>query len=370
MQIDFANLNLQYRQYQAAIDANIKKVLDSSSYILGAEVAELEQQLQTFTNMQFAITCSSGNDALTLAMLALGIEPGDEIITTPFSFISTAETIALLRAKPVFVDVQEHSFNIDPTKIKAAISDRTKAITAVSLYGLPADMNDINQIAKTHQLKVIIDGAQCFGSSYLGKNTAHYGDIYTTSFFPAKPLGCYGDGGALLTNFENYAQALQELRVHGQHQRYHHRRIGITGRLDTLQAAVLLAKLPHYQDEIQRRQQVAKRYNNHLKAVTSQVKTPQTFADRSSVWAQYTVCVDQRDELQQYLNQQGVPSAIHYPKPLHQQECFEYLGYAKGDLPIAEQFADTVISLPMNPFLTEEQIDFISEQVITFFNQL
>ena len=363
MQIDFANLQLQYQKYKHDIDAGIQQVLQQSNYIMGEPVVQLENELQQFTQMQHAISCSDGTDALKLAMLALDLTPGDEIITTPFSFISTAESIALLNLTPVFVDIQEHSFNLDPAGICAAITAKTKAILPVSLFGRPADMDEINAIATAHKLNVIIDGAQCFGSTYQGKNTGYFGDIYTTSFFPAKPLGCYGDGGAVFTNNDDLSEKLKMLRIHGQSQRYKHQYLGITGRLDTIQAAVLLAKLPHYAKEIKLRQQVANQYNQ---ALASLIKTPLISPDRSSVWAQYTLRTRQRQQLQQYLSDHHIPTAIHYPIPLHLQQCFAYLGYRKGSFPIAEQMATEVISLPMNPFLSEAQINYICDTISAF----
>lgn len=356
MKIDFANLQHQYQLYKADIDANIQAVLNKSNYIMGEEVQQLEAELRNFTGSKHAITCSNGTDALLLAMMAMDIQPGDEIITTPFTFIATAETIALMHATPVFVDIDPITFNIDPSKIEAAITDKTKAIMPVSLYGQPADMDEINAIAKQHKLKVIIDGAQCFGASYKGTCAANHCDIYTTSFFPAKPLGCYGDGGAVFTNNNEYAEKMKMMRVHGQNKRYHHKYIGMGGRLDTIQAAILLAKLPHYAKEIEGRNCVAQAYTKQLNGT---VKTPELKSDRTSVWAQYTVRVQNRDQVQAKLQQAGVPSAVHYPMPLHMQECFQYLKITQGTFPISEQAAQEVMSLPMNPFLEDEEIAYI-----------
>ena len=364
MNIDFANLQHQYQLYKKDIDEKIQAVLNKSNYILGEEVTELEQQLSDFTGSAHSITCSNGTDALLLAMMALDIQPGDEVITTPFTFIATAETIAFLQARPVFVDIQEDSFNIDPTKIEAAITDKTKAIMPVSLYGQPSDMDEINVIARKHDLKVIIDGAQSFGAIYKDKMEVHHCDIYTTSFFPAKPLGCYGDGGAVFTNNDEYAEKIKMMRVHGQNKRYHHKYIGMGGRLDTIQAAVLLAKLPHYAREIEGRNRVASAYTEQLVA---RIKMPQVTADRSSVWAQYTIRVEGRDELQAILKQQGIPTAVHYPMVIHLQECFKYLGKKQGDFHVAEKSAKEVISLPMNPFLTDKEINYITLKLINCF---
>ncbi|MEY8200571.1 MAG: DegT/DnrJ/EryC1/StrS family aminotransferase [Colwellia sp.] len=360
MKIDFANLQHQYQLYKKDIDANIQKVLNNSNYIMGEEVRQLEGELENFTKAKHAITCSSGTDALLLAMMAIDIQPGDEVITTAFSFIATAETIALLKAKPVFVDIEESTFNIDASKIEAAITAKTKAIMPVSLYGQPAGMDEINTIAKKHKLKVIIDGAQSFGSTYKNQTEVHHCDIFTTSFFPSKPLGCYGDGGAVFSNNNDYAEKIKMLRVHGQNKRYHHKYIGLGARLDTLQAAVLLAKLPHYSKEIQLRQEVASEYN---KALQSAVDIQQIKPDRTSVWAQYTVRVQKRDELQSRLKQQGIPTAVHYPMPLHLQECFQYLGSKGDDYPLSEKASLGVMSLPMNAFLENIGIKFICEQI-------
>jgi UDP-2-acetamido-2-deoxy-ribo-hexuluronate aminotransferase len=356
MNIDFANLQHQYQLYKADIDANIQAVLNKSNYIMGEEVQQLENELQAFSGLKHAITCSNGTDALLLAMMAIDILPGDEIITTPFTFVATAETIALMKATPVFVDIDPVTFNIDPHKIEAAITDKTKAIMPVSLYGQPADMEQICSIAKRHNLKVIIDGAQCFGSTYKGVSAASHCDIYTTSFFPAKPLGCYGDGGAVFTNNDEYAEKIKMLRVHGQNKRYYHKYIGMGGRLDTIQAAILLAKLPHYTTEIETRNRVAQAYSEQL---ASTFITPQVKNDRTSVWAQYTVRIQNRDEVQAKLQQAGVPTAVHYPLPLHMQECFLYLGINQGAFPVAEKAALEVMSLPMNPFLTNEEIKYV-----------
>jgi UDP-2-acetamido-2-deoxy-ribo-hexuluronate aminotransferase len=362
MKIDFANLQHQYRLYQSDIDTAIHAVLNKSNYILGEEVDLLERELGAFTKAKHAITCSSGTDALLLAMMALDIQPDDEIITTPFTFIATAETIALMKAKPVFVDIQEDSYNIDPSKIEAVITPKTKAIMPVSLYGQPPDLDEIKQIAGKHNLKVIIDGAQSFGATYQGTSDSALGDISCTSFFPAKPLGCYGDGGAVFTHDDELAEKMRMLRVHGQGQRYHHKYIGMGGRLDTLQAAVLLAKLPHYSKEIGQRQDVAQSYNQKL-ADNLGLALPLVKTDRTSVWAQYTLRTKRRDAIQQKLQQASIPSAIHYPKPLHLQECFGYLAYKEGAFPIAENAANEVLSLPMNAFVTENEMDYVVENL-------
>jgi UDP-2-acetamido-2-deoxy-ribo-hexuluronate aminotransferase len=361
MNIDFANLQLQYQKYKVDIDANIQAVLNKSNYIMGEEIHELERALEAFTGAKHAITCSSGTDALLLAIMAMDIQPGDEIITTPFTFISTAETIALIKAKPVFVDIEPDTFNIDANLIEAAITDKTKVIMPVSLYGQPADMDTIQAIANKHKLKVIIDGAQSFGSTYNDKTDSNLGDISTTSFFPAKPLGCYGDGGAVFTNNDEYAKTIKMMRVHGQNKPYHHKYIGMGGRLDTIQAAVLLAKLPHYEQELEIRQQVAQRYTDTLSNI---LQTPLIKSNRSSAWAQYTIKVNNRDALQAKLKDNGIPTAVYYPMPLHLQECFQYLNCERGEFPVSENASKKVLSLPFNPFLSDSEIEYISSNLV------
>ena len=361
MKIDFANLQLQYQAYKDKIDANIQAVLNKSNYILGEQVQTLERELQTFTNTKYAITCSSGTDALLLALMAIDIQPGDEVITTPVTWISTGEMIALLKAKPVFVDIEPDTYNIDANLIEKAITKKTKAIMPVSLYGQPADIDAIQGIANQYNLKVIIDGAQSFGSTYKGKMDSNLGDISTTSFFPSKPLGCYGDGGAVFTNNEEYAKKIKLLRVHGQSKRYHHQYIGIGGRLDTLQAAVLLAKLTNFKKELKDRQIVADLYTNKL---SKTFQTPFIKPDRTSAWAQYTLKVNNRDDLQLKLKGHGIPTSVFYPIPLNLQECFKYLNSKHGDFPVSDSASKEVLSLPMNPFLDNYQIDYIISHIL------
>ena len=360
MNIDFANLQLQYQKYRTDIDEKIHSVLKKSNYILGEEVQELEKNLENFTGAKYSIACSSGTDALLLAMLAMDIQPGDEIITTPFTWVSNAETIALLKAKPVFVDIEPDTFNIDANLIEAAITKNTKAIMPVSLFGQPADIDHIQIIANKHNLKVIIDGAQSFGSTYKNKTDSSLGDISITSFFPSKPLGCYGDGGALFTNDDYYAEKLKMLRVHGQNKRNHHKYIGMGGRMDTIQAAILLAKLRYFPQELKDRQIVADHYTIGLSDI---LLTPIIKPNKSSVWAQYTVRVNNRDSIQNELKKKGIPTSIFYPVSLHLQECFQYLNYKKGDFPISEKACNEVISLPMNPFLTYDQINYVISEI-------
>ncbi len=362
MKIDFANLQYQYQLYKKEIDKAIQNVLDKSNYIMGEEINILEENLEKFTNAKHAITCSSGTDALLLALLALNIKEGDEVITTPFTFISTAETIALIGAKPVFVDIDDKTYNIDPNLIEEKITNRTKAIIPVALYGQPPKIDEIVNIAKKYNLKVVIDGAQSFGATHNGIKDSCLGDLSITSFFPAKPLGCYGDGGALFTNNKELAQKLKQLRVHGQNKRYHHKYIGMGGRLDTIQAAILNVKLKYFNDELLVREEVAKKYLKKL-SFKDNIILPFVEHNCTSTWAQFSIRTENRDILQARLKEVGIPTSIHYPIPLHLQVCFNFLNYKKGDFPISEKISKEIISLPMNPYLTEDEIDYICEKV-------
>ena len=365
MRIDFANLQYQYQLYKEEIDSAIERVLNKSNYILGQEVEELEENLSKFTNSKYTISCSSGTDALLLALMAIDIEPDDEIITTPFTFIATAETIALLKAKPVFVDIDENSYNIDYKKIEEKVTPKTKGVVSVSLYGQPSDLDEINEIAKKYNLFHIVDGAQSFGATYREKAEVHYCDIYTTSFFPAKPLGCFGDGGAVLTDNNELAKKIKMLRVHGQNRRYYHKYIGLGARMDTIQSAILDVKLKYYAKDLKLRQEVAQKYNKALgnKALASSIILPKVKEDRTSAFAQYSIRVKNRDILQKKLQERGIPTAIHYPMPLHFQECFRYLEYREGDFPISEKVSKEIISLPINPYLKDSEIRYISKSI-------
>ena len=360
--IDFANLSLAYQEHKADFDAAIGKVLSNSNYIMGEPISVLERKLEDFTGAKYAISCSSGTDALLLALMAMNIQPGDEVITTPFTFIATAETIAFLKAKPVFVDIEETSYNINPAKIEEKITSRTKAIMPVSIFGQTADMDTVNAIAEKHNLIVIEDAAQSFGATYKGKRSCNLSTFACTSFFPAKPLGCFGDGGAIFTSDEKFAEKIKSLRLHGQTERYHHTYIGMGGRMDTIQAAVLNVKMKHYEKDIENRQRVAEEYSKQL---SDSVITPMLLETNTSVWAQYSIRVENREMIAKELKEAGIPTAIHYPKPLHLQECFDYLEYAKGDFPIAEKVSNEILSLPMNPYLKNEVIEYISNQLKT-----
>ena len=363
MKVDFANLSKQTQRYQQELSNAMQEVVDNSAFIMGAQVQQLEQALVQYCGVNHAIACGSGTDALLLSLMALDIQPGDEVITTPFTFFATAEVIAFLKAKPVFVDIVPQTYNIDVSKIEQAITDKTKVIMPVSLYGQPANMTEINQLAEKHQLTVIEDAAQSFGAMYQDRMSCNLSSIACTSFFPAKPLGCFGDGGAAFTSDEALAKKIQSLRVHGQTARYQHSYIGMGGRLDTLQAAVLLVKLKHYPQDLLRRQEVAKLYSELLTDVSDKITLPFVETDRTSAWAQYSIRVNNREEVQATLREKGIPTAVHYPIPLHFQECFKYLGYQPGAFPVSEAVCKEIMSLPMNPDLTIEEISYVAEQL-------
>ncbi|HYD33192.1 MAG TPA: DegT/DnrJ/EryC1/StrS family aminotransferase [Methylophilaceae bacterium] len=349
--IPFIDLKSQYQALEQSIKARINRVLEHGQYIMGPEVAELEQVLADYVGVKHCISASSGTDTLLIAMMALDIKPGDEVITTPFTFISTGEMIALIGAKPVFVDIDPVSYNIDPARIEAAITPRTKAIMPVSLYGQCADFDAINAIAKKHGLAVIEDAAQSFGATYKGKRSCGLSTIGSTSFFPSKPLGAYGDGGALFTDDDELATAMRQIRVHGQEKRYYHARIGMNGRLDTIQAAVLLAKMERFDWEVEQRAKIGKAYSEMIKSAGIDAVTPSTSDGCLGVYAQYSVQVANREHVITRLNEAGVPTAVHYPVPLHMQPAFAYLGYKRGDFPVSEEIASRILSLPMHPYL-------------------
>lgn len=362
MNIDFANLTKAFEEHREEFEKTTLDVMRSARYILGKETEEFEENLSNFTGNDYALGCSSGTDALLLAMMAMGLKSGDEVITSPFTFIATAETIACLGAKPVFVDIDEETYNIDVSKIERAITKNTKAIMPVSLYGQMSDMDEINAIAEKHGLAVIEDAAQSFGATYKGNRSCNVSTFGCTSFFPAKPLGCFGDGGAIFcSNPEDY-EKIKAMRVHGQVERYTHHYIGMGGRLDNLQAAILNVKLKTYEKDISRRQAVANWYTEKL---SEKIIRPMVKPDRTSVWAQYTVRVKDRGRVQQKLTEAGIPTAVHYPIPMHLQKCFAYLGYKTGDFPVSELCAQEVMSLPMNPYLEESEIDYITTNLNT-----
>lgn len=352
--IPFIDLAAQQARIKDQLDAGIAQVLSHGKFILGPEVAELEEKLADYAGAKYCITCANGTDALQIALMALGVGPGDEVITPAFSYIATAEAAAVLGARPVYVDIDPVSYNIDPDKLAAAITPKTKAIIPVSLYGQPADFPRINAIAAEHGLPVIEDGAQSFGASLNETRSCNLSTIACTSFFPTKPLGCYGDGGAMFTSDPELAVLLRQIARHGQDRRYHHLRVGVNSRLDTLQAAVLLPKLSLLEEEIALRGQVAARYNALLSGL--EVSTPKVAEGAVSAWAQYTLRVANRQEVQASLKEAGIPTAVHYPMPLNQQPA---VADPAAQLPIGERAATEVMSLPMHPYLSAEQQDFI-----------
>ncbi|MBE6084394.1 MAG: DegT/DnrJ/EryC1/StrS family aminotransferase [Selenomonas ruminantium] len=353
----FVDMAAQQASIKDELDKRLADVLASGKFILGPEVKELEEKLADYVGTKYCITCASGTDALQIALMALNIGAGDEVITTAFTYIATGEVIAQVGATPVFVDIDPVTYNIDPSKIEAAITDKTKAIIPVSLYGQCADFDEINAIADKHNLAVIEDGAQSFGATYKGKRSCGLSTIGCTSFFPTKPLGCYGDGGAIFTNDDNLAKAMDQIHRHGQDRRYHHIRMGLNSRLDTLQAAVLLAKMTKFDEEIKRREEVGKRYTSQFKDIKG-IKTPTIKDGNTCVYAQYTIIVENRDELQAKLKEKGIPTAVHYPIPLNKQPIFEQMSHV-GEIPNAEYVAEHVISLPMSAWLKDEDMDYI-----------
>lgn len=350
--IEFIDLKAQQARIKGPLDVAIQRVLAHGQYILGPEVAELEEKLATYTGAKHCITVANGTDALQIAQMALGIGPGDEVITPGFTYIATAETVALLGAKPVYVDIDPRTYNLDPALLEAAITPRTKAIIPVSLYGQCADFDAINAIAARHGIPVIEDAAQSFGATYKGRTSCNLTHIACTSFFPSKPLGCYGDGGAIFTNDDEFAKVMRQIARHGQNRRYHHIRVGVNSRLDTLQAAILLVKLGIFDKEMALRQQVAARYTQLLNEAGIST-TPDIAPHNQSAWAQYTIQVPSREQVQEHLKTAGVPTAVHYPIPLNQQPA---VADAAARLPVGDAVAQRVMSLPMHPYLGEREI--------------
>jgi len=360
--IEFVDLKAQYQALKTTIDARIQRVLDHGQFIMGPEVAELEGKLAALAGAKHCITCASGTEALLIALMALDVKPGDEIITTPFTFIATAEVIVLLGAKPVYVDIEPDTCNIDVSQVEAAITPRTRAIIPVSLYGQPADMDELNAVASRHGVAVIEDAAQSFGARYKGRWSANLSTIGCTSFFPSKPLGCYGDGGAMFTDDDPIAQALREIRVHGQSKRYVHTRIGVGGRMDAIQCAVVLGKLERFEWEIEQRAKVGARYTQLLCELATELQTLSLRPDRTSVYAQYTVRLKERARVQQALQAAGIPTAVHYPIPIHRQPAYAHLHDGRA-IPVSEQLAEEVMSLPMHPDLEPGTQDRIVGQI-------
>ncbi len=358
--MEFIDLKSQYDTSRDLINDRIQAVLDHGQYIMGPEVAELELRLAEYTGARHCITVSSGTEALVIALMALGVGPGDDVITTPFSFIATAEAILLVGARPVFVDIERATCNLDAALIEEKITPATRAIIPVSLYGQPADMDAINAVADRHGLAVIEDGAQSFGATYRGRQSGNLSAIGCTSFFPSKPLGCYGDGGALFTSDDALAGAMREIRVHGQSRRYVHTRLGVGGRMDTLQCAIVLAKLERFAWEVRQRRRAAAAYDEmlhpHLPVIACR-------SDRTSVYAQYTVLVEGRDQVRSALDAAGVPTAVHYPLPMHQQPAYAHLAIGER-YPVTEAMAARVLSLPMGPYLSAADARHVAQSLL------
>ena len=354
--MQFIDLSAQQERIKDQINTNIQKVLAHGQYILGPEVTELEEKLSAYCGAKYCITCANGTDALQIALMALGIGVGDEVITPGFTYIATAETVALLGAKPIYVDVDAKTYNLDVNQLENAITPKTKAIIPVSLYGQCADLDEINAIAAKYNLPVIEDAAQSFGASYKGRKSCNLTTIACTSFFPSKPLGCYGDGGAIFTNDEELAKIIRQVARHGQDRRYHHIRVGVNSRLDTLQAAILLPKLEILDDEINARQKVAGTYTKLLNEVGI-ITTPFIKERNISAWAQYTIQVENRETIQMHLKANGIPTAVHYPIPLNKQPAVA----SDAVLPVGDAIAERVMSLPMHPYLETSAIETIVE---------
>jgi UDP-2-acetamido-2-deoxy-ribo-hexuluronate aminotransferase len=355
--LEFIDLKSQYAALKQSIDARIHKVLDHGQYILGPEVAEMEASLAVYTGAKHCISCASGTEAILMSMLALGIGPGDEVITTPFTFAATVEMIVLAGATPVYVDIEPDTCLLNAAKLEAKITHRTKAIMPVSLYGQAADMDAINAIAARHgNIPVIEDAAQSFGASYKGRKSCNVSTLACTSFFPSKPLGCYGDGGAIFTNDDALSKALREIRVHGQERRYYHTRVGVGGRMDTIQCAVILGKLERFDWEIKRRLALGEAYRRKLQAAGAKVDLLAVRPDRDCVWAQYTVFVENREVVQKALAAQGIPTAVHYPLSLNRQPAYRD-DEAAAETMHSHWAAERVMSLPMSADLDDEQMD-------------
>lgn len=351
--MEFIDLKAQHQRIHPALNERFNQIFKHGQYILGPEVYELEKELANYVDSKHCITVANGTDALLIAMMALDIGPGDEVITSTFSFIATAEMIRFLGAKPVFVDIDPVTYNLDPTKISAAITKNTKAIVPVDLFGQCADYTEIMELAKQHKINIIEDAAQSFGATYKTQKACNIGEISCTSFFPSKPLGCYGDGGACFTNDDQLAEKIRQIANHGQQQRYLHTLLGMNSRLDTLQAAVLLEKLKIFPQEFQLRQEIAGRYQELLRHTN--VKAPYIGPNHQSAYAQFTIRVIDRSRVREELHLKGIPTAVHYPSPLHLQPVFNDLNYQEGSFPHAEHAAATVLSLPMHPYLTLNQ---------------
>ncbi len=366
MKVPLLDLHAQYQPLMPSIKEEMEKVFENHHYIMGEQVRAFEEKMEAYLGIKHAIGCASGTDALVLGIKALELKETDEVITTPFTFFATASSIWRNHVQPVFVDIDAKTFNIDPAKIEAAITPRTRAIMPVHLFGQCADMDAIMEIAQRHNLRVIEDNAQGIGSTWNGKMSCSFGDIGTLSFFPSKNLGAMGDAGMCLTNDDELAKALRQLRVHGENPKYFHKWVGLNSRLDTLQAAVLSVKLDHLADWSAARRKNAEYYYQHLAGV-SEVILPYIDPKAVSIYNQFTLVCESRDELQKHLQSKGISSAVYYPLPLHLQECFQSLGYKKGDLPISEMMAQKVLSIPIFPELTQEMQEYVVNSIKDFY---
>ena len=366
MNVPLLDLNAQYDVLLDDIRKEFEKVFASHKYILGPQVKELEEKISVYCEAKYAIGCASGTDALVLALKALEIEKDDEVITTPFTFFATAGSIHRVGANPVFADIDPETFNIDADQIEAVITSKTKAIMVVHLFGQPADMDKITAIARKNDLPIIEDNAQGIGARFDNKVAGTIGDIGTLSFFPSKNLGAMGDGGMCLTNDEKLAEKLKQLRVHGENPKYFHKWVGLNSRLDTLQAAVLLTKLPHLESWSEARRQNAKYYYENMNDIP-QIKLPVIHKKAKSIYNQFTLIAENRDELQNFLREKNIGCAVYYPKPLHIQECFSYLNYKEGDLPVSEEMSKKVISIPIYSEISKKQQDYVIETIKEFY---
>jgi len=368
MTIPFVDLKTQFKAIENDIRKNIDKVLAHGKYVMGPEIAELESRLAQFAGVKHVVSCSSGTDALLMPLMAWGVEKGDAVFTTPFTFFATAEVIGLLGATPVFVDVDPSTYNIDPENLERAILEikekgnlRPRAVIPVDLFGLPAEYDAIGKIALEHDILVLEDAAQSLGAEYMGRKTGSFGHAAATSFFPAKPLGCYGDGGAVFTNDDKLAESLASIRVHGQgRDKYENVRIGLNARMDSIQAAVLMAKLGVFPEEMEKRRNLAKTYSDSLAGL---VETPSVPDGMKSAWAQYSILCEKRDRLREELAKVDIPTVVYYQKPLHIQPAFDYLGYKPGSFPVSEELSGRILSLPMNPYMTREQAGVVIDAV-------
>jgi len=366
MKVPLLDLHAQYAPLMDDIRAAFEKVFETHYYILGPQVRALEEQMEQFLGVKHAIGCASGTDALLLALLALNLQPGDEVITTPFTFFATASTIHRAKARPVFADIDPHTFNLDPAAVEKAITPRTRAIMPVHLFGQPADMDAIMAIAGKHGLAVIEDNAQGIGAKWNGVCAGAIGTIGTLSFFPSKNLGAMGDGGMCLTQSDELDAALRQLRVHGENPKYFHKWVGLNSRLDTLQAAALSVKLPRLTGWSEARRANAAYYRQHMSDIP-QIKLPFIHDKAYTIYNQYTLLCEDRDGLMKHLQGAGIGCAIYYPLPLHLQECFAYLGYKEGDLPRSEAAAKQVLSIPVFSELTHEQMDYVIQNIRDYY---